>query len=169
MALIKGGHLANDPFVFIKDDDPDLPNGRGVLVSVTRWQADRSSLIAHNGLVGVRLASDQSPELIADDLKYLAAVTLEFGTFSDGRGFSSARILRERYGYIGEIRATGHIIRDQYLFLHRCGVDTIEVANPDDLPEWEKAMQEISLFYQATVDERTPVMSLRRLDDAAAE
>jgi len=169
MALIKDGHLVNDPFVFTADDDPALPDGRAVLVTVTRWHADRSKLIFHNGLVGIRLACDQSPDLIADDLKCLAVVTVEFKTFSDGRGFSAARALRERYGYTGEIRATGHTIRDQYLFLHRCGVNAIEVSNPDDLLEWEKAMAEISLFYQTTVDGRMPVMSLRHRSVASAK
>lgn len=169
MVLIKDGQLANDPFVNTADDDSDLPDGRAVLVSVSRWQTDRSNLIAHNGLVGVRLDSGQSPDLIADDLKYLAVVAVAFPTFSDGRGFSAARALRERYGYTGEIRATGHVIRDQYLFLHRCGVNAIEVADPDDLPQWEIAMNEISLVYQTTADEREPVMSLRRRGVAAAE
>jgi len=167
MVLIKDGKLTNDPFVIIADDAP-LPEGRAVLVSVTRWQKDRPDLIAHSGLVGLRLTNDQSPELIADDLKYLALVSVEFPSFSDGRGFSAARALREHYGYTGEIRATGHVIRDQYLFLHRCGVNAIEVSNTDDLPEWHRAMDEISLFYQNTVDSRSPVMSLRQMRAAAA-
>ncbi len=169
MALIKDGQLVNDPYVTTADDDPSLPDGRAVLVSVARWRADRANLISHNGLVGVRLDSDQSPDLIADDLKYLAVVAVAFPTFSDGRGFSAARALRERYGYTGEIRATGHVIRDQYLFLHRCGVNAIEVAGTDDLPEWEIAMKEISLVYQTTADKREPVMSLRRRGGTAAE
>jgi len=168
MVLIKDGELTNDPFVSTNDDET-LSDGRAILVSAERWQSDRANLIAHNGLVGVQLSNDQSPDLIADDLKYLALVVVEFPTFSDGRAFSQARALREQYEYTGEIRAIGHIIRDQYLFLHRCGVNAIEVSNPDDLTQWNVAMKEFSLFYQNTVDGRAPVMSLRRRAATAAE
>lgn len=169
MVLIKDGQLANDPFVFTDDDDPALPDGRAVVVSLERWKSDQANLIAHNGLVGVQLRNDQSPDEIADDLKYLALVVVEFPTFSDGRGFSQARALREQYGFSGEIRAIGHIIRDQYLFLHRCGVNAIEVEEQSHLSDWQAAMKEFSLFYQTTVDGRTPVMSLRHRAATAAE
>lgn len=169
MVLIKDGQLANDPFVYTSDDDSALPDGRAVAVSVERWHSDRANLIAHNGLVGIRLRNDQSPDEISDDLKYLALVVLEFPSFSDGRAFSQARALREQLGFEGEIRATGHIIRDQYLFLHRCGVNAIEVEDQAHLSDWQDAMKEFSLFYQNTVDSRTPVMSLRRSAATAAE
>lgn len=169
MALIKDGQLVNDPFVFTADDDATLPDGRAVIVSVEKWQADRSTLIAHNGLVGVKLANDQSPDVIKNDLKYLALIAVEFPSFSDGRAFSQARALREQYGYEGEIRATGHVIRDQYLFLQRCGVNAIDVADPEALRQWNVAMEEFTLFYQNTIDDRTPVMSLRHRAATAAE
>lgn len=169
MAVIKDGQPINDPFVFTDDDDPTLPDGRAVIVSLERWRKDRSNLIAHNGLVGVRLASDQLADTISGDLKYLSVVAIEFPVFSDGRGFSTARSLREQYGYTGEIRAVGHIIRDQFLFLQRCGVNAFELTEENGIEEWQKAMDEISLFYQTTVDRRVPVMSLRRRSEAAAE
>ncbi len=168
MALIKDGQLINDPFVLTADVDNRLPDGRAILVSLDKWQQDRESLIAHNGLVGVKLTSEQLADTIADDLLYISLVVIEFPVFSDGRGFSTARTLREQYGYDGEIRAVGHIIRDQFLFLHRCGVNAVEVPDEKDLDEWNKAMDEISLFYQAMPDHRTPVMSLRRRGGTAA-
>lgn len=169
MALIKDGQLVNDPFVVTPDAEGTLPDGRAVIVSLEHWQANRSSLIAHNGMVGIRLASNQPADMIANDLKYLAVVAIEFPTFNDGRGFSTARALRERYGYTGEIRAVGHLIRDQYLFLQRCGFNAVEVSDTDGIQEWGKAMGEFTLFYQTAVDDRHPIMSLRHRVEAAAE
>ncbi len=167
MALIKDGALADDPFVNLDDDDA-LPASGPVSVTSARWFADRDALIGHDGDIAVRLGNDQDTEAIAADLERIAAIFIEFPSFSDGRGFSQARELREEHGFGGEIRARGHIIRDQYLFLHRCGVDAVEVEGDDALGEWNKAMEEFSTFYQRTVDERTPAMALRRRGGKAA-
>ena len=98
---------------------------------------------------------------IADEIAHLDAVFIDFPAFSDGRGFSQARQLRETHGFEGEIRARGHVIRDQYLFLHRCGVDAIEVSDPRALENWNAAMQEFSLFYQRTQNHRATIARLR--------
>jgi len=167
MAIIKDNHLSEDRFAELADEQP-LPASGAVSVSSARWAAERDALKAHDGDIAVRLGNDEDIDGIAADLGAIAAVFIRFPTFSDGRAFSQARELREKHGYEGEIRARGHIIRDQYLFLHRCGVDAIEVADAADLEQWNKAMEEFSLFYQRTVDRRAPVMALRRRATRAA-
>ena len=160
MALIKDGEIVPDPFIALDDDTP-LKAGVAVSVPLGRWQSAADELRDHDAPLALRLPNDAAVEDIVGDLPNIAAIIVEFPTFSDGRGFSQARQLREQFGYQGEIRATGHVIRDQYLFLHRCGVNAIEVDDKNALEDWNKAMNEFSLFYQRTVDRRAPVASLR--------
>ena len=121
MALIKDGAVVDDAWITVSDDAalPDAP----VIVSFDRWKAERDHLIGRNAPLGIRLASGQSPDEIAGDLDRFSLVALEFPVFTDGRAFTSARILRERYGFFGEIRAVGDVLRDQILFMMRCGFD----------------------------------------------
>ncbi len=161
MPLIKHGRLVEDPWVSL-DDDAELPREAPVIVTLERWRAERDALIDRGGLLGIRLAADQPPDEIAGDLDRFELVALDFPKFTDGRAFSSARVLRERYGFKGEVRATGQVLRDQFLFMHRCGFDAFEVKSADMLEAWHKAMGELSLSYQPAADGRLPVYLLRR-------
>ena len=102
MALLErrsdGAAIVEDRFMKLTDEEA-LPASGSVLVSLGRFQAERDALLARDGELGVWLASDESPSSIAGDLDGIALVALDFPVFSDGRAFSSARLLRERYGY----------------------------------------------------------------------
>ena len=161
MALLRNGALTADAWVHTGDDEP-LPDGAAAIVGLARWQAERDALLARQAPVGIRLRSDESPAAIAGDLDRFGVVALEFPVFKDGRSFSHARLLRERYGYRGEVRAFGHILRDQYLFLDRCGVDAIEVKDESAVEEWRRAASEFSVWYQPAADSRRPIAALRR-------
>ena len=160
MPLIKSGRPVEDPWAYLDDDAP-LPEHGPVIVGVARWQAERESLRRRGGPVGVRMRSDQPPSLIADDLGRLQVIALEFPTFADGRAYSSARLLRERHGYAHQLRAVGNVLRDQFMFMHRCGFDAFEVADQAAVDGWIEAMSEISVWYQPTGDGRAPVSVLR--------
>lgn len=160
MALIKNGDYTNDPYVFLTDDEA-APSGQAIAITLETWQRDRDKLIHHDGDVALMIDNDLDVRDITNDLVYLSAVFVDFPAFSDGRGFSQARQLRETHGFMGEIRARGHVIRDQYLFLHRCGVNAIEVSEPRALEKWDAAMQEFSLFYQRTADRAATIARLR--------
>ncbi len=169
MALIKDGKLADDLYVTLADD-VDLPvDCQAVIISAERWLTEGAAIAKQSDQVGVLLQPGQSPDLIADDLDKISVVAVNFPVFSDGRGFSHARRLRENFGYAGEIRATGHLIRDQYLFLHRCGFNAIEVADEAMAKQWQVAMDEFSMFYQNTVDDRMPLMRARHPNMDSAE
>jgi len=142
-------------------DDATLPEGAKVIVSLERWQAERATLRQRNSAVGISLKSDQSPLLIKDDLDHLSLVALEFPKFTDGRAFSYARVLRDRLGYRGEIRAFGQVLRDQYLFMLRCGIDTIEPPAEKRVEGYAEALKEFSVFYQPTNDHRETALRLR--------
>lgn len=143
-------------------DDAALPADGGVIVSLERWRAERDTLIARGQPVGVRLRSHQLVGEVASDLSFLAIIALEFPKFRDGRAFSAARELRERYAYTGEVRVFGHVIPDQYQFLTRLGVNTVVVPADRMGPAWAHALTEISIAYQPALQEVAPVSLLRR-------
>ena len=166
MPLLKDGVLADDPWVTV-DDGTQLPMDGPAMVSLERWQAHRDALLGRNAPLGIRLKSDQPPALIADDLDRFAVVALEFPVFRDGRAYSYARLLRERYGYRGEVRAVGEVLRDQFLFMLRCGFDALEVRDEKAVEQWREAVSEISVVYQPAADSQTPVWALRHRRSAA--
>ena len=160
MPLIKDNELVPDPWVTL-GDDAALPEGAPAIVSLERWQNERETLIKRNAPLGIRLRSDQPPGPIAEDLDRFQVIALEFPKFGDGRAYSYARLLRERYGFRGELRAVGNVLRDQALFMLRCGFDAFEVAEDSTLEGWRESFAEISVFYQPTADGRSPAHALR--------
>ncbi len=164
--ILKHGNTARDTWIRfdaadVSDewhDDGALPPG-GLLVSLSVWLKHRDALKLHPR-TGVLLEPGDDPALIADDVSRLALVAVKFAKFTDGRGFSTGRLLRERYGFKGELRAVGHVLPDQVFFLRRVGFDAFE------LPE-ERVDDAIALWqpfaepYQGAVDQ--PPLYLRRV------
>jgi uncharacterized protein (DUF934 family) len=116
-------------------DEADIPAGPAI-VPLARLLRDAEILTARNAPLGVLLAPNAKPEAVADMLDRLDAIAIEFPKFRDGRGFTIARTLRERYGYKGEIRAVGHILPDQALFLLRSGFTTFVPPEGQNLDRW---------------------------------
>lgn len=160
MPIVRDGKVVEDRWVAVADDQP-LPDSEPAIVTLSRWQNERATLAHRNVPLGVRLKSSDSATEIAADLMHFGIVVLEFPKFNDGRAFSSARLLRERYGFKGEIRAAGHIIRDQLLFLVRCGVDSIDAADASWAEKWRIAQGELTVVYQPGADARRPALALR--------
>ena len=159
-ALIKNGVPSEDAFVSIGAED-EIPAGGDILVTLDRWRADRDSFLRREGRLGVRLASDEPPELIAADLEHLALVALEFPAFRDGRAYSYARLLRERYGFAGEIRAVGDVLLEQLHFMARVGFDAFELTSADPAGDFAIAQAEFSVWYQPAADERRTAVERR--------
>ncbi|MDA0654087.1 MAG: phosphoadenylyl-sulfate reductase [Proteobacteria bacterium] len=159
--ILRNGNLEDDGWVRLGDDAP-VEGGVPVIVSLDRWRDDHQSLALRSAPVGVFLRPDQPPTEILGDLERLATVAFEMPVFKDGRVFSHARLLRERYNFRGDVRVFGHVLRDQYLFLDRCGVNVIEVDGPKAAEDWASAMTELSVVYQPAADNRRPIPSLRR-------
>jgi len=160
MPLIKNGAPAEDTYTLVADDAP-LPDGP-VIVSLQRFRADRDSLLARNTPVGVRLASDQSPDVLGSDLERLALVVLEFPKFRDGRPFSWARLLRTRLKFTGEIRATGDFLYDQIAFMVRVGFDGFDLPPSITAQLFQRALGEMTNVYQPSADGRKTIFDLRR-------
>ena len=143
----------DDRFAMVADDEA-LPAG-DVIVSVKRFMAEGEALLADRK-VGVRLEPAEAVEDLAYDLPRLALVALAFPKFSDGRNLSAARLLRDRYGFKGEIRAVGEVLREQAMHMVRCGVDAYAPADGSDPEAWAAAAHRYRHVYQRAADDRTP-------------
>lgn len=161
MALIKNGELVESAFADASSGQPLPPTGP-VIVSLEQWQAQRAELLARGTPLGIRLHSDQPPDLIAEDLPHFALVALEFPKFRDGRAYSYARLLRERYGFKGELRAVGDVLLEQLFFMLRTGFDAFELSSADPLGDYRTALADFSVWYQPAADGRPTAMQLRR-------
>jgi len=154
--VITGGKIVEDGWVQIADDAA-LPADGDVIVSLKRWVAEREALGARNGGVGVRLTGGDALDAILPDLPRLPVIALEFPNFRDGRSFSFARLLRERHGYKGQLRAVGDVLRDQIFYMRRCGIDALELRADRSAEDALAAFQELSVSYQAAVDDKQPL------------
>jgi uncharacterized protein (DUF934 family) len=146
--------LAEDPFTSVGDDEA-IPPG-DVIISLTRFQTDGEALLGEGRAVGVRLESAEEVEALAYDLPQLAVVALSFPKFGDGRPYSSARLLRERFGYAGEVRALGDVLREQAGYMVRCGFDAFEPADGSTVEVWQRASQRFRHVYQRSSDGQSP-------------
>ena len=157
----------NNRFEFVEDnferieDDAPVPATGAVLVSANRWLEEHEALAGRKEPVGVWIEGDGNLEGLGEKCAQLELIALRFPVFKDGRAYSQARLLRERYGFKGELRATGNILRDQLAFMERCGFNAFELDERVGLDQFNEALAEISVCYQPTGDGRVPVYQLR--------
>jgi uncharacterized protein (DUF934 family) len=163
--LIKDGAVVENTWELIAKPEGDaaevtIPAGQ-VIVPLSVWIAQKAQLQARKD-VGVWLDSDEIAESIGEEANSFPVIGVNFPGFMDGRGFSTARLLRERYGYKGELRAVGNFIRDQLCYLRRCGVNAFAFANPEtDLDVALKSLTDFNEYYQASVDQPLPLFRRR--------
>jgi uncharacterized protein (DUF934 family) len=161
MPLLKDGRFIADGWRHLDDNEP-APEGEAVTVSLKRWLSEREALDRRNGRLGVRLPNDAAPMTLARDVERVDLITLAFPRFTDGRAYSQARVLRGRLGFRGELRATGDVLRDQLLFMRRCGIDAFAVSERAVAENWLAAFEDFGLFYQPAEDAR-PWIARQRL------
>lgn len=149
MQLIKDQQIIDDSWSYVADD-AELKDG-DTSVSLARWKKDKQQLLKANGRKGVRIGPADSIEDIAADLKDLQLIELDFPAFADGRMFSHAWLLRGRYNYQGEIRATGQFMRDQVYYLSRVGVNAFSFEKAEDLPIALSALNDFTINYQKSI------------------
>lgn len=147
MPLVNAEGLLVDPFQPLAEGEFPAA-GQAVLVTLDQWNA----VADHDGPIGLRVPNTLDPALISDKLPRLALVVLEFPKFTDGRAYSQARLLRDRYGFTGEIRATGAVLRDQVLYMTRCGFSSFEIDRADAAARVAAALKEYSIVYQPAAD-----------------
>jgi uncharacterized protein (DUF934 family) len=161
MPLIKNGQLVEDRYVRVLDDAP-LADGVPVIVPAARFLADAEDILRREMPTGVLWPNNRRIAELAPFVDRLALIVLAFPVFKDGRAYSQARQLRERYAFRGELRATGQILRDQFLFMIRAGFDALEVVKNSDADAYAAVLKRYSVFYQVTGEGR-PTAAYRRL------
>jgi uncharacterized protein (DUF934 family) len=160
MPLVKNTKISDDAFVHIADDAP-LPADGAVLISAARFLEDPDLISRRLGKTGVVWPNNRDLDDLVPYLDRLAVVALVFPTFRDGRAYSQARLLRERFLYRGELRATGQVLRDQFVFMLRAGFDTFEVKKAADAEAFAQTAKRYSVFYQPTGDGRVTALNRR--------
>ncbi len=151
MKIIKDKAIIEDTWVHYSGEG-DLPGGK-IIVSLEVWQGTDFS----GRTVGLQLEPDQHPKDIRNDLDKLELIAINFPTFNDGRGYSYAKILRDRFGYTKEIRAVGDVMRDQIFYMQRCGFNAYEVKVGRDINVALEAFEDFSVKYQVSTDEDLPL------------
>ena len=160
MPLVENGQIVEDRYVRVPDDAP-IPDRVPVIVSAKRFLADADALIRRDGSLGVSWPNDRRVAELEPWLGHLALIALHFPKFRDGRAYSQARLLRERYFFRGELRATGQVLRDQFVFMLRAGFDAFEVKKEADATAFAETMKRYSVFYQPTGDGRLTALNRR--------
>ena len=160
MPLVKQGRITTDPFVHAVDG-AELPDHGAILIPAARFLEDPEAVLKRAGKVGVIWPNNRDLDDLVPYLDRLAAVALVFPSFRDGRAYSQARLLRERHGYDGELRATGQVLRDQFVFMSRAGFDAFEVKKDADADAFAATVQRYSVFYQPTGDGRVAAFNRR--------
>ena len=171
MPLVKNGKISGDAFVHVADD-AEIPDSGAVLISAARFLADPDTLSRRLGKTGVIWPNNRDVDDLVPYLERLAVVALVFPTFRDCRAYSQARLLRERYHYRGELRATGQILRDQFVFMLRAGFDAFDVKKDGDAEAFANTVKRYSVFYQPTGDGRITALHRRmqqRHSESASE
>jgi len=132
MPLWRREGFVEDGWAFLADDAA-APDGEPVVVSLKRWLAQSEMLASRNAPVGVAVEAGADAQAHLADLADRPLVALAFAKFADGRAFSYARILRDRLGFRGELRATGDVLIDEIPLMLRCGFDSFDVTNEPTL------------------------------------
>ena len=160
--ILSHGKVIDDHWILLSDEDA-IPAQGDIIVPLSTWAAQREVLLAREGAVSVLLDGQDEVETIADDLAHFAMIAIHFAKFVDGRGFSSALLLRDRYHYQGNIRAIGHIIRDQLFLMKRCGFSEFSFSAEIDLHAAAESLNVFSDSYQTAADTAEPLFRRRRL------
>ena len=148
--LIKQRDIVVDEWRYA-DEDP-TGRERALILPFARWREERERWWLWDGRLGVRLGPADPVAALEQDFLRIALVAVEFGGMAEGRGYSQAQLLRKRYKFTGELRATGKIQRDQLYYLARCGFDAFELPDGADLQVALSAFGDFTVAYQDAVD-----------------
>lgn len=162
MQVIKDRKIVNDDWSLIREveDDAAIPQGN-VIYPFSYWQDNRDVLLERDSLHAVWVDGDIETEDLLSDIGHFSIIALDFPAFKDGRSYSHARLLRDRYDYKGDLRAIGDVLRDQIFFMHRCGISSYEVREDKDAEDALKGFEEFTVRYQAAADDAVPIYKLR--------
>lgn len=163
-SIIKDGQISQDRWQVLRADAegqyPAVAADVDVIIPLGVWLADKSVWQTRAGQTAVWLSPDEDPQLLAADLNSLPLVAVDFPAFTDGRGYSLGRLLRERYNYAGELRALGDVWVDLLHYLWQVGFNAFEIKDGKDLGGALSGYDTFTERYQST--HREPVPLFRR-------
>jgi uncharacterized protein (DUF934 family) len=161
--IIKNNEVVDESWHLLpKDTTLDgLSNCDDLIVPLRLWVEHSRALLVRDGGLGVWLDSDEEAEQIGEDANQFQVIALNFPAFTDGRSFSNARLLRDRYGFKGELRAIGDVLRDQLFYMSRCGFDAFAIRPDKDPYDALQGLRDFSVTYQAATDEPLPLFRRR--------
>jgi uncharacterized protein (DUF934 family) len=162
MRVIKDKAVVDDDWQLIREleDDDAIPEGKAIL-PLAYWQANREALLKQNSEHAVWIDGETETEALLDDMEHFSMIALDFPAFKDGRSYSHASLLRNRYNYKGDLRAIGDVLRDQLYFLQRCGMSSYEVREDKDIEDALKGLEDFTVRYQAAADDALPIYKQR--------
>ena len=162
--IIRDGIVVADAWTLIPAAEDGaavaLPPGK-LIVPLNVWLAQRDALLERQQALGVWLDSNQAPAELADAINRFALIAVNFPKFTDGRGYSIAALLRGRYGFKGELRAIGDVLRDQLFYLQRVGFNAFAVRADKDIHDALTALNDFSEAYQGAIDQPLPLFRRR--------
>ncbi len=163
MKIIKDQVIVEDSWERLVEITPDssLPTGGDIIIPFAYWLAHKDDLSNREGKVGVCIGGDDDAQEVAKDIEHFDLIALDFPAFTDGRSYSHARLLRDRYNFKGELRAVGDVLRDQLFFMQRCGINSFQLREDKDLEDALNAFTELSVKYQTAADGAEPVYKHR--------
>jgi uncharacterized protein (DUF934 family) len=165
--LIDRNGLRPDTWHAFDGDADAIPPDADALIPLNEWRERAAVWSDRPGRLGILLSPTDDPAAIAGELGHFALIAVSFPSFTDGRGYSSARLLRERHGWFGELRAVGDVLRDQLFAMARCGFDSFSLRADQDVPASLAAFGDFSVRYQTATDETVPLFRRRCTASAA--
>jgi uncharacterized protein (DUF934 family) len=147
--LLRDRQIVADEWRYVAEAAADA--AAPLIVAFDQWRMEPDTWIARGARLGVVLSPSHQVEQLAPDLAHFALVAAEFSGPGEGRGYTQGRLLRERWNFRGELRATGYVRRDQLFFLARCGFNSFELAD-SDIEEAYTALSTFSAAYQPSND-----------------
>ena len=157
--LLRDVRIVDDDWLYLAEAEGNA--AAPLILSLAEWQTDRDRWRAQDRQLGVVLSPAHKVELLASDIARFALIGADFSGPSEGRGYSQARVLRERWKFDGELRATGYVRRDQLFFMARCGFNSFELPD-SDLEAAHAALSSFSRAYQPSNDAGLPLKLQRR-------
>jgi uncharacterized protein (DUF934 family) len=160
--IIKENKIQRDNWILISepDDSGALPEG-DLVIPFVFWKEHQDLCSAHQGKVGVLINGDTTLADLGSFLDKFELIALDFPAFKDGRCYSHARMLRDRYGYKGDIRAVGDILRDQLFYMQRCGISSFVVREDRDIKDALNGLKDFTVTYQSASDGSLPLYKTR--------
>jgi uncharacterized protein (DUF934 family) len=158
LRVIKDNQVLEDDWIWLPSIEKNgvLPQGN-IIVPLKYWQENRDALTSRDGKLAVCINGEDSLHELVQHLQDFPLIALEFPAFKDGRCYSHARLLRDRYHYQGDLRAVGDVLRDQLFYMKRCGFSSFCVRDDKDIQDALNGLKDFSITYQTAADGNIPI------------